>query len=263
MLTNECHECENYIEFPDHGVGQQIKCPHCGLPVVLTPDGKTAPPEPAKDAELAHMLESLNAPDEKERKKPLPAGSLKLWLGIAAIIALIIPPFLLVERHQRKEELAAVHEAAITRLAQDAAAAHAPTGLLGAKWLMSPKEVMKAVPGAKEIGPGALGETARFYDRPAQISYQFTNDALLLISISFIGSSSPTDFAQTQARLVMDYGPMPRPAASAECTLASVKHIGHFVVQHCLSQAGATATERVFFYIRGRANPPGASRIPQ
>lgn len=30
-----CNNCDVFIEFPAHGVGQTIICPHCGLDTVL------------------------------------------------------------------------------------------------------------------------------------------------------------------------------------------------------------------------------------
>src|SRR5215831_6460785 len=45
MLTNECHRCGNLIEFPEHGVGEEIHCPHCGVPVLLTNSSHTLPPQ--------------------------------------------------------------------------------------------------------------------------------------------------------------------------------------------------------------------------
>src|SRR4051794_10661150 len=35
-LRTECQGCGNFIEFPDHGLGKQIQCPHCGADVKLT-----------------------------------------------------------------------------------------------------------------------------------------------------------------------------------------------------------------------------------
>jgi Zn finger protein HypA/HybF involved in hydrogenase expression len=30
-----CNNCEIFIEFPAHGLGQTIACPHCGMETVL------------------------------------------------------------------------------------------------------------------------------------------------------------------------------------------------------------------------------------
>ena len=34
-LSCDCEKCKNGIEFPAHGVGRRINCPHCGAPVTL------------------------------------------------------------------------------------------------------------------------------------------------------------------------------------------------------------------------------------
>jgi hypothetical protein len=34
-LICDCERCKNGIEFPAHGLGRRISCPHCGAPVTL------------------------------------------------------------------------------------------------------------------------------------------------------------------------------------------------------------------------------------
>jgi uncharacterized Zn finger protein (UPF0148 family) len=277
MLTNECHECENFIEFPDYGVGEKIQCPHCGLQVVLTAESKTASPEAneqsdppeveaeksAKTAELAAVIELLKSGrsqgrrprrSRRARRKRL----LKLWAmigGVAILLVLAIVLITAVQRHRRFASFQAGRQLAVGKMAQDAAAARAPTGLFGTKWLMSAADVMKAEPGVKRLSQGVLGETRTFYDRQAMISYHFTNDLLLMTQVSFVGTSTLDDFDRTQARLSTEYGRMPRAAQSLEYTLSSTKKINHFVIQHCLSESSGLSVEQVFFYVSGGGNP--------
>jgi hypothetical protein len=51
-LTNHCQHCGGGIEFPKHGVGAEIECPHCNRPIRLIP-----PCEP----EAANLPESSSS----------------------------------------------------------------------------------------------------------------------------------------------------------------------------------------------------------
>ena len=108
MLTNECHECENYIEFPDYGVGEQIQCPHCGLAVVLTASSKTASPEAtgqsteigaetakvSKNAELAAVIELLKSGRAQGRRSTRSRRArrkrlLKTWAMVGGAVVVL------------------------------------------------------------------------------------------------------------------------------------------------------------------------------
>jgi hypothetical protein len=39
-----CNNCDNSIEFPAHGVGQTIACPHCGMETTLFKAGAPSIP---------------------------------------------------------------------------------------------------------------------------------------------------------------------------------------------------------------------------
>jgi hypothetical protein len=274
MLTNECHGCENYIEFPDHGVGEEIHCPHCGLPVVLTDSTKTRPPtsgDPhlleqklelrksfghAKGDDLLRTaepnkpspLEAQVTPKARPSAGPIPIQYAAIAGGALFLIVVLAWVSGVLWRHKPAVVVSAEHQEAISRLEQDALAVRAPPGLFGTKWLMSPGEVMKLATNAKPLYPGVLSENRSLYDRQARVSYHFANDALLLIEVTFVGPSTDADFTQTQARLAADYGKMPAPLPFEKCLLSSRKKMGPFVVQHCLSESSGAQSERLLLY---------------
>ncbi len=278
MLSNECHACENYIEFPDQGIGQEIRCPHCGAAVVLTATGKTTPAESEVPAPpptpVLHAVEP-KAYAKGEDLRPTEAtatqvaaepvievrskrGRMKIPLGPVLItlgIILVLSAVLLAARHKAREaEAHAAHAAAIDKVEAEATVVRAPRGLFGAKWLMSAREVKAAAPAAKEVAPGLLTESRNYYERAATIGYHLTNDTLLLCSVTFAGPSTPENFNQVQTRLIKEYGRMPAAHATNGCKLYSAKRIDHFYVQHCLADSPAQ-TEQVFFYL-GKGGDP-------
>jgi len=279
MRTNECHHCQNLIEFPDHGVGEHIRCPHCGTSLVLTALSTTRPGEspvhlhgsdPSAESEIQHeaakALHTLEhgRPHESRRarrmrKRRQLAAAILIVAGVlvgAAIIA--------IKRWRLPEMDPALHQAAISQVERDAAALGAPAGLFGAKWLMSPKEVKAILPAARAAAPDVLGEDRPVYDRPATVEFHFTQNALLAIAVRFAGASSPSEYERVQARLSKDYGAMTRPARAGNCLLFSSKKMKQFVVQHCLSEASGASQEQIFFYV-GKAGqlsltPPNRSQ---
>jgi hypothetical protein len=278
MLTNECHACENFIEFPDHGVGEQIECPHCGSPILLTDGKKTLPvsvpagqaqlegatTSGASNPELAQIVEQLNAHHKigpasdqfNQPKRKLSPRTVRIGAAIGAAVVVIsaLTLFLLFRppTPARKEE---ARQTAMAQIVQQAAAVGAPTGLLGTKWLMSMNEVTKVLPDTKQIAPGVLAQTRKFYDRDAVVTYHFTNDLLLLAMVSFTGPTTPPDFERTQARMKADYGTMPSAVPAPDYILASTKKIHHVVIRHCLSGADGAPAEQIQFFIRGGGDP--------
>jgi hypothetical protein len=276
MRTNECHYCGNYIEFPDHGAGDQIHCPHCQVAVVLTNSAKTLPaPPPAASApaelmpassEPKNPAERLPASDLVESSArqsvspvdPASAALLRRLAVLGAVLFLIIAGLIAATRErQDKARMNANRDSAISKLAQDAVAAHAPAGLFDAKWLMSMDEVRKVSPNAKPMGAGVLGETRPFEGRPALVTYHFTNDTLLLATVRFLDPGTPSSFSQIQTRLAAKFGPMPAPRRTPNESLSSLKKIAHFVVNHSLEEEQGASVERVFFYVRGGGDPMG------
>jgi hypothetical protein len=57
-LTNHCQHCDGGIEFPQHGVGAEIECPHCkrSIRLVMPPELEAAVPsagQPVPEGELS------------------------------------------------------------------------------------------------------------------------------------------------------------------------------------------------------------------
>ena len=174
-------------------------------------------------------------------------------LLVAVVVGAIV--FVTVRRQVRLVQKEASRQLAMSQLVQQAAVGGAPTGVLGAKWLMSMKEVAKLTPDVKPLSPGVLARPEKFYERPATVTYHFTNDLLLLAIVHFTGPSTPADFENVQARLAKEYGPMPRAQAAAPEQLVSMKMMHHIVIRHSLSGSGAAAAEQVQFYVRGGGDP--------
>lgn len=288
MLTNECHQCQNYIEFPNEGVGERIFCPHCGTAVLLTAGSVTAVPPSAFEApdtetfdqaaassakahfeELAHEIAAVKSELPRERftariSRIRPRVS-RRWVALSALLCVVAVAGLIMmgkRNRLREQERKEAHEAAIQRVAQDAAMAKAPPGLFGAKWLMSIEEVRAACPNSTNLSPAILTERRTFYERPCLATYQFTHNAFLYGAVRFDGPSGPPEFDQTQARLTKDFGKMPAPLRAGTNLLHSKKRLGHFTVEHKLFPANGVQTEEVAFYLRAAAQAAANAREP-
>ncbi len=148
----------------------------------------------------------------------------------------------------RVAENSAGRQAAMKALERDAVASGAPAGLFGTRWLMSMSEVMHIARSAQRQSPDSLMEMRPFYDRKAIITYDFTDDVLLMISVTFLGASSDADFDRTQARLSADYGSMPASAPSKNYKRSSRREANRFVIDHCVTEPVGVPTEQILFY---------------
>lgn len=127
-------------------------------------------------------------------------------------------------------------------------ALRAPTGFLQTEWLMSQSRVQALRPKARPGNPNTLAEFTEWLDRPAYIVYDFTDDMLLLVTITFTGSSTSDDFARTQKFLSSEYDGIQQPISEAGYVTRSKTKIGRFAVNHALRYFGSTLTEQVQFY---------------
>src|SRR4051812_12958678 len=75
-LSCDCEHCKNGIEFPAHGIGRRISCPHCGAPVTLKKGNAPAPPAPLPKLEAQPLRASVKPVSEikPEVKQPAPIG---------------------------------------------------------------------------------------------------------------------------------------------------------------------------------------------
>jgi hypothetical protein len=192
-------------------------------------------------------------PVRRQRVLKIKRPAIVAAAGVA--LALVVLLLVLWLRPSHSTDTPAAHAEAIVRVETDARLAGAPTGLGAAKWLMTSENVMEVAPGAKQISPGVLRESKKVYDRDAEVTYHFSQNELMLITVTFAGPSSPADFDQVQSRLAAEFGRLPAPAPAGGYTLASVKRIRHFVIEHGLVDGPGGPVEQVLFYA-GQAGHP-------
>ncbi len=142
-------------------------------------------------------------------------------------------------------------EAAIDVTQHEAKQLNVPTGLFGAKWLISMAEAKKILPNAVQVPASTstdtmLTENREFYSRNAKIDYVFSNDYLVMFIVTFQGESSKDDFLTTQAYLVKDYGSMPEPTPTKLSQYSSEKIVDRFAIQHWILDANSI--EQILFY---------------
>ena len=132
------------------------------------------------------------------------------------------------------------------KVEKDAAAANAPVGFAGAKWLMHPDEVRHVRPNTTVDADGDLVESMEWLGRPARVWYNFSNDFLVMVSISF-GRASEAEFAMTQGFLQGLYGRMPAADKTEKYLLSShyttgltSGHIVRFSISHVLGTPPAS-----------------------
>jgi len=124
----------------------------------------------------------------------------KYWLAIPVIILL---SFLM-----RYIGGQAGKNAAIQDIQGSVPSSGFPVNLFGTRWAMSKSEFLGVIHDAKEITPTRLMITRTFYDRNALVSFDFQDDMLMIIVITFLGPSTIDNYNATQARLLIDYGNM-------------------------------------------------------
>lgn len=126
-----------------------------------------------------------------------------------------------------------------------------PTGLFGAKWLMSPAEVRRVRPNATHVSDDQLLETVQAFDRSSNVGYFFDNDYLLIIVVTF-NDVDPRgaigQYMRTQRHLGEAYGSMPSPQPSERYQLDSSKKMGRFSVQHLLYEGQGILKEQVLLF---------------
>jgi hypothetical protein len=67
-LSCDCERCKNGIEFPAHGLGRRISCPHCGAPVTLKGAPMPAETVPSARAESQPATNRVSAMPVAESK---------------------------------------------------------------------------------------------------------------------------------------------------------------------------------------------------
>ena len=165
------------------------------------------------------------------------------FVGLTLLLILIIAGAKYVGRF-------AGQRAAINDVQDQAQAQNAPSGLFGTQWLMTSDEVMRIVPNATQESPDKISHYTTYMGRAATVTFNFDNDRLLLILVTFNGASSNQDFQRTNNQLAQTYGPMPQPVATPQFLQYSEKRMGRFVINHCTSDPLnlGVVTEQIIFY---------------
>ena len=139
-------------------------------------------------------------------------------------------------------------QAAIQRVQQESIVQGAPTGFMGAKWLMTMSQVKSLFPDAIEFIPGNLKLDTTAFGRPAFVDFMFTDNLLLMIIISFKGDKTESTYRQTHVLVEKEYGDLPEPSSTSEHILASKKRIGRIIIEHLLYQQLGMPIEQLMLY---------------
>lgn len=131
---------------------------------------------------------------------------------------------------------------------QECIAQGAPTGYMGAKWLMSMSQVKALFPDATEFTPRNLKLDTTAFGRPAFVDFVFTDNLLLMIIISFKGEKTEGTYRQTHVLVEKEYGAFPEPSSTSEHILYSKKRIGKIMIEHLLYQSLGMPIEQVGLY---------------
>jgi len=139
-------------------------------------------------------------------------------------------------------------QAAIQTVQQESIAQNAPTGFMGVTWLMPMSQVKSLFPDAFEFAPGRLMLDTAAFGRPAFVGFDFTNNRLLMIIISFKGEKTDSTYQQTHDLVEDKYGAFPEPSSTSEKILSSKKIIGRIAIEHVLYQQMGIPIEQVMLY---------------
>ncbi|MBN2317416.1 MAG: hypothetical protein JXM79_26065 [Sedimentisphaerales bacterium] len=139
-------------------------------------------------------------------------------------------------------------QAAIHTVQQESITQNAPTGFMGAKWLMSTSQVKSLFPDAFEFAPGRLMLHTTAFGRPAFVGFDFTDNRLLMIIISFKGEKTESTYQKTHYLIEEQYGAFSEPSSTSEQTLSSEKIIGRIAIEHLLYQQIGMPIEQVLIY---------------
>ena len=242
MIQCEC-DCGRVYEFPDEKVGRKVRCKHCG----------------AKWRVPAATSEPKGSGADRGASSLAVAGGAVVACVVLAVSVYIASSARRVPRARTEapaerpatsgklQRFLAPREAAMRDIEVEALATGAPTGLLGAKWLMSRPEVGALFPDVAEGVNDQLQIEATVYGRAAKVDFSFQKGTLLLIIVTFMGSASRTEFDRTQALLSQEYGPMPAPVVEG-AMLVSTRKIGRFCVAHQVFRVFGLMKEQVSLY---------------
>lgn len=126
-----------------------------------------------------------------------------------------------------------------------------PSGFLGVEWLATREEVRKKRPNVVEEQQGMLSESTSFCGRPANVTYYFGTDNLVLFIFTFTDQASSTSYSATRTQLINEYGAFPDATRDNDefgPKLCATRNVKHFAIDHCLRELGGTSLEQVFLH---------------
>lgn len=139
-------------------------------------------------------------------------------------------------------------KAAMQTVQQESITQNAPTGFMGAKWLMSISQVKSLFEDATEFAPGNLKLNTTAFGRSAFVDFMFTDNLLLMIIITFKGEKTESTYRQTHFSIEKEYGAFPEPSSTNEHILTSKKRIGRIAIEHLLYKHLGMPIEQVMLY---------------
>lgn len=139
-------------------------------------------------------------------------------------------------------------QAAMQTVQRESIEQNAPTGFMGAKWLMQMSQVKSLFPDAIKFSQDDLKLDSNAFGRPAFIDFMFTDDLLIMIIISFKGEKTESTYRQTHVLVKKEYGGFPDPSSDSENILVSKKRFGRIVIEHVLHKPLGVPIEQVMLY---------------
>lgn len=164
---------------------------------------------------------------------------------------IIIPAFILLSLLMRYIGGQTGKIAAVQDIQSSVPSTGFPVNLFGTRWAMSKSEFISIIHDSKEITPTKLMITRKFYDRNTLVSFDFQDDMLMIIVITFLGPSTLDNYNETQARLQNDYGNMSTVGSNKDFELYSTKKVDRYVMNHGFRVMNNNPTEQLIIY-RGK-----------
>jgi len=157
----------------------------------------------------------------------------------------------------------AIEEKAYNDVIETLKSSGAPTGMFGSTWYMTQQEVKNLFNDCIQLDANRLVHKGSYCDRPAEVTFDFENDRLLLIITTFPGEfQSPQDFAdafyKVQEKLSLEYGQMPitydlSPPVNGKWVdqdfLRSEKKMGRVILIHQIKIKDNAAGEQIMMFL--------------
>ena len=139
-------------------------------------------------------------------------------------------------------------QAAMQTVQQESIAQNAPTGFMGAKWLMPMSQVKSLFPDAFEFAPGKLMLDTTAFGRLAFVGFNFSDNLLVMVIVTFKVDKTESTYRQTHVLVEKEYGDFPEPSSTSKHILASKKRIGRIAIEHLLYKQLGMPIEQIMLY---------------